>query len=327
MTVGFHGPLPPARSGVADYCAVLLGELRRHGPVASLGNSGAPERSGVALYHLGNNGLHAAIYRRALERPGVIVLHDAVLHHFLLGQLDEEEYVDEFAYNYGAWHRPLARELWRARATSGSDPRYFEYPMLKRVVERSLAVVVHNPAARALVLRHVPAARVAEIPHLFSPPELPALADALRWRQTLGYRPRVPVTASLATCANRSASCRCSASSPACIANFPRRLCWWPANSLPATWNAPPARCSPRPASCGGRIWRSASSGWRRAPSMPASTSAIPAAGETSGISIRLMGLGKPVLVTEGAENARFPEDACIRIPAGLAEPDSLTTT
>ena len=49
-----------------------------------------------------------------------------------------------------------------------------------------------------------------------------------------------------------------------------------------------------------------------------------PSAGETSGISIRLMGLGKPVLVTEGAENARLPEDACIRVPAGLAEPDSL---
>ena len=49
-----------------------------------------------------------------------------------------------------------------------------------------------------------------------------------------------------------------------------------------------------------------------------------PSAGESSGIAIRLMGLGKPVLVTEGTENARFPEDACIRIPPGPAEPDSL---
>ena len=104
MTVGFHGPLPPVRSGVADYCAALLAELRRHGDVPV-----APKRSSVALYHLGNNGLHAAIYRRALERPGVIVLHDAVLHHFLMGQLGEADYIEEFVYNYGAWHRPLAR--------------------------------------------------------------------------------------------------------------------------------------------------------------------------------------------------------------------------
>ena len=42
-----------------------------------------------------------------------------------------------------------------------------------------------------------------------------------------------------------------------------------------------------------------------------------PAAGETSGIAIRLMGIGKPVMVTDAEECSRFPEDACIRIPPG----------
>jgi hypothetical protein len=49
-----------------------------------------------------------------------------------------------------------------------------------------------------------------------------------------------------------------------------------------------------------------------------------PAAGETSGIATRMMGIGKPVLVTDGEECARFPEDACVRIPSGLAERESL---
>src|ERR1019366_3558511 len=49
-----------------------------------------------------------------------------------------------------------------------------------------------------------------------------------------------------------------------------------------------------------------------------------PAAGETSGIAIRLMGLGKPVMLTESPECSRFPEDACIRIASGAAERDSL---
>src|ERR1035438_10034326 len=131
MTLGFYSPLPPARTGVADYAAALLAELRRHGPVDV-----APERCDVALYHLGNNPLHAGVYRRALQQPGVVTLHDAVLHHFLLGQLDEMSYVEEFVYNYGEWNRGLAGELWRGRAASGTDPRYFEYPMLKRVAER-----------------------------------------------------------------------------------------------------------------------------------------------------------------------------------------------
>jgi hypothetical protein len=49
-----------------------------------------------------------------------------------------------------------------------------------------------------------------------------------------------------------------------------------------------------------------------------------PAAGETSGIAIRFFGLGKPVLLTDSEEAARLPEDACIRIPAGIAEGQSL---
>ena len=142
MTAGFYSPLPPARSGVADYSASLLAELRRLGKVEV-----APARCDLALYHLGNNGLHAEIYRRALERPGVIVLHDAVLNHFFLGQLSEAAYIEEFVYNYGEWTRSLAQDLWRSRATSGSDERYFRYPMLRRVAERALAVIVHNPAA------------------------------------------------------------------------------------------------------------------------------------------------------------------------------------
>jgi hypothetical protein len=49
-----------------------------------------------------------------------------------------------------------------------------------------------------------------------------------------------------------------------------------------------------------------------------------PAAGETSGIAIRMMGIGKPVMLTESFECSRFPEDACLRIAPGVAERDSL---
>ena len=45
-----------------------------------------------------------------------------------------------------------------------------------------------------------------------------------------------------------------------------------------------------------------------------------PAAGETSGIAIRLMGIGKPVIVTEGPETADIPETACLQVPAGVHE-------
>ena len=36
------------------------------------------------------------------------------------------------------------------------------------------------------------------------------------------------------------------------------------------------------------------------------------------------MGIGKPVMLTEGAETSAFPEGACARIDAGIAETAAL---
>ena len=40
---------------------------------------------------------------------------------------------------------------------------------------------------------------------------------------------------------------------------------------------------------------------------------------------IRLMGLGKPVIVSSGEETSRYPGDACLRVDAGSAEEEMLT--
>jgi len=321
MTVGFYSPLPPARSGVADYAAALLGELRRHGNVEV-----APRRCDVALYHLGNNALHAGIYERALEKPGVVVLHDAVLHHFLLGHLDEPRYVEEFVYNYGEWHRPLARELWRGRAASGADARYFDFPMLRRVVERARAVVVHNPEAARIAAAagngHCP---IVEIPHLFQPPEPPPTeSQAERYRQRLGLEPGAYL---FGVFGYLRESKRLSAALDA-FARLRREMphaALLVAGSFVSTdleRAVEPLLQAPgvirRPHLADREFWLAA-----------ASVDACinlrhPAAGETSGIAIRLMGLGKPTLVTDSPECAAFPQDACLRIAPGEAEPDSL---
>ena len=69
----------------------------------------------------------------------------------------------------------------------------------------------------------------------------------------------------------------------------------------------------------GGRLWNVA-----------AATDACinlryPSAGETSGIAIGLMGMGKPVIVSSGEENARYPDSACLRVDSGSAEEEMLT--
>jgi glycosyltransferase involved in cell wall biosynthesis len=319
VTVGFYSPLPPASTGVAGYSAALLAQLRRHGRVEI-----APRHCDVALYHLGNNGLHAAIYRRALDRPGVVVLHDAVLHHFLLGQLNEREYTEEFVYNYGEWSCGLARDLWRDRAGSASDRRYFQYPMLKRVAERALAVVTHNPAAFRAVKAHAPGAAVLEIPHLFAAPELPNAAEAARYRQQLGVAPGAFLFGVFGYL-------RESKRLFTVLDAFERLRREKPLAALfvAGRFVSPQLERAIRAALASpGTIHRpylGEREFWLVARAVDACINLrYPAAGETSGIAIRLMGIGKTVLLTDSEEYARYPEDGCVRIASGLAERESL---
>lgn len=320
MTVGFDSPLPPARTGVADYAASLLAALRRHGTVEV-----NPRRADVRLYHLGNNQLHREIYQRALRCPGVVVLHDAVLQHFFLGSLTEQEYVEEFVHNYGEWRRELALQLWRDRSNSGLSQRHYMYPMLRRIAEVSHAVVVHNPAAARMVREHAPTARIVEIPHLFAAPDLPSDGETQRYRQKLGFSPRQfvfgvfgylreskrimnilrafdPVHHRVSGCIllicgdfvsrdlARAAEPLLGGPGVLRLRHLPEREFWLAASAVDACINL-----------------------------------RYPGAGETSGISVRMMGIAKPVMVTTGEETARYPETACFRIPPGVAEKASLT--
>jgi glycosyltransferase involved in cell wall biosynthesis len=315
LTVGFFAPLPPAKTGVADYAEALLGALRKHGDVR-IGEPGD-----VALYHVGNNQLHGAIYDRALVHPGVVVLHDAVLQHFFLGRLTSEQYVDEFIFNYGEWTRSLAEDLWKHRARSAADPRYFAWPMLKRIATTARAIIVHNPAAAAIVLRHAPEARIVEIPHLFVKPETPPEVDTLRFRAEMGLAPRTLL-------AGVFGHQRESKRLPVVLRALERsgtdaRLLIAGSFASSDLERSLEGQLSAR------RIIRvgylSEADFWRYASAVDLCINLrYPTAAETSGIAIRMMGIGKPVVFSEGAEVARIPENACLRVETGPSEEEML---
>jgi hypothetical protein len=318
LKVGFFSPLPPARTGVADYSAALLRGLQPLGQVAV-----NQRDADIALYHLGNNQLHHEIYQRALEAPGVVVLHDAVLQHFFLGSLSEPDYIAEFVYNYGGWSADLARDLWLHRARSAADPQYFRYPMLRRIAERSLAVIVHNPRAVEMVREHAPAAVIHEIPHLWEPPPLPAESDVFRLRAELGLPPHIflfGVFGHLRESKRLTAVLRAfeSARAAADVALL-----------IAGDFVSPDLARSLEPLLGSAGILRIGYTKecdfWRYAAAVDACINLrYPAAGETSGIAVRLMGIGKPVIVTAASETSRFPESACLRVDPGIAEEEML---
>lgn len=311
MTVGYHAPPPGSRSGVADYAETLERALQCLGRII-----GGPGEADIHLYHLGNNKLHAAIYEQALAIPGVVVLHDAVLHHLMLGTFSHEQYIAEWVYNYGEWRRDLGEELWRERARCASDPRYFQFPFLRRILERSRAVIVHNPGAAAIAAAHG-AEKITVIPHFCEPDPVAGIS---------GFRDKIAVAEST-TLFGIFGYLREPKRIVPCIQAFRRLHALRPETALLLAGECVSSDLerllkieTDHPA-----IHRL---GHLSPPDFAAAGAAVdcclnlryPGAGETSGIAIRLMGLGKPVVVTDNAENSDFPDNTVLRVVSGVAE-------
>jgi glycosyltransferase involved in cell wall biosynthesis len=161
-------PLPPSPSGIAAYTAELVPELARHCAVTVVlateaDVAAAPQDLPVRLvserawradpglqamphlHQLGNSLDHAHVYRAALSRPGVVVLHDVVLHHLVealtLGRGSPHAYAAALAAEYG----PAGRRLARLRELGLFAPmQRFLMPLNGAVLARARGVVVHS---------------------------------------------------------------------------------------------------------------------------------------------------------------------------------------
>ena len=196
--------------------------------------------------------------------------------------------------------------------------------MLRRIAEASRAVVVHNPAAARMLARHVPATRVVEIPHLFQQPELPPLDDSFAWRERHGLERGAFLFGVfghlreskrlIATLRAFDRVLRSGADAALLIAGD---FASTDLERAAASWLATPGIV---------RLpFLREHQFWTAAQAVDACINLrFPSAGETSGITIRMMGIGKPVFVTAGEEASPFPEDACIRMDPGLAETSML---
>jgi len=168
MRIAFFSPLPPARSGIADYSAALLEPLSRLAEITTY--SEAPRvfdasRFDMCVYQLGNNPYHTFAYEAAMEHPGVIVLHEANLHHLIadltIRRKNWNAYMREVENNGGADALAYAERYVR---TLERGPDY-DIPMLRSILARARGVIVHSNAVRELVRAEGYEGPIAVIPH------------------------------------------------------------------------------------------------------------------------------------------------------------------
>jgi len=112
MKFAYYSPLPPSRSGIADYSTLLLPALRERLDVVVAEPGKRAPAADVALYHVGNDpDAHGWIVDALRERPGVVVLHEYVLHHLIagitIGRGDGRGYLDAMERDGGVPARLL----------------------------------------------------------------------------------------------------------------------------------------------------------------------------------------------------------------------------
>ncbi|HSP69709.1 MAG TPA: glycosyltransferase [Bryobacteraceae bacterium] len=192
MRVAFFSPLPPAKSGIADYSAAVLEHLDKSVEVETFAAKPAAfdaSRFDICVYQLGNNPYHGFVYEAAMQYPGVVVMHEANLHHLIadltINRNDWDAYVREVGRNHGEDAQAYAERYVRTRQRA---PDY-SLAMIRSVLARSRGAIVHSDAVGAELRAQGFEGPIARILH----GAWTAPADRMSYRARLGLEERAPL--------------------------------------------------------------------------------------------------------------------------------------
>ena len=177
-------PLPPAKTGTADYGEALALALRDISSLDVITDPARlkPRQFDHVVYQIANNHYHSDIYRKALEYPGVSVLHETSVHYLVqsmtLSRGDESAYVREVLYEI----RGSEVEGGRPDGIAVETPQPHSFLMLRRLLQRTEACIVHSREAAGHVRLKGFAGPVDVIPH----GAVVKKPDSARYRADLG---------------------------------------------------------------------------------------------------------------------------------------------
>jgi glycosyltransferase involved in cell wall biosynthesis len=153
MRLAWFSPLPPTRSGISAYTAELLPALTSAHVVDSFDETTAHdfvwkhrrEPYDLVVYQLGNAPCHDYMWAYLARYRGLVVLHDARLHHARARRLLNQRRFDDYRREF-QWDHPDARPEFAEYAVEGlGGSIYYFWSMLRVVMRTARTVAVHNP--------------------------------------------------------------------------------------------------------------------------------------------------------------------------------------
>lgn len=184
MKIAWFSPLPPIPSGISEYSELILKRLKNdcqidlwvsgYLPSTELGKDFQivdyilnPEVFPIlktydaVIYNMGNSQYHTSLFEVSQKYPGIIILHDYVLHHFMANywlnrKKDPEGYLKDVYEQHGPLAKKAARiglhspgkELWTAHDV-------IKYPLNGSVLRKATAVIVHSEFVKKLVEKNI----------------------------------------------------------------------------------------------------------------------------------------------------------------------------
>src|SRR5580765_7812241 len=200
--LAWFAPLPPVRSGIAQYNNELLPGLAsaysvelfvdahpdqfvRPDPRMPLYNAHdfvwkhLRQPYDLIVYQLGNAPCHDYMWAYMARYPGLVVLHDGQLHHArgrgLLEQKRADDYRSEFAFNHPGVQLAIA-ELGIAGLLGSLT---YLWPMRRVVIESARMIAVHNQWLADQIREEHPDAQVSVLDMGVPAPAMPADAGPI----------------------------------------------------------------------------------------------------------------------------------------------------
>jgi glycosyltransferase involved in cell wall biosynthesis len=323
VKVAYFSPMAPSASGIADYSALLLPALREHIEVVVVkrGTKRPPRGVDLAVYHIGNNpDAHGWILDALRRTPGLVVLHDFVLHHLVagvtIGRRDGHAYLDAMEREHGVVGRLLAHGVLDKRLPPLWEARPEDFPLAGEVLSLATGLVVHSRYVEERARGAGFAGPIARVPHPAWPS--PHIAPAaLEGAPLIGAFGNVNVSKRV----------------PQLLEAFARLRADHPGARLLLVGATSPGfdleRRLQRLGLDGVGIVRE---GRVDEPRLWALMGACdihvslrsPTMGETSGTAIRALTLGKPLVVSDVGWFAELPENVALKVPVGDDEADDL---
>jgi glycosyltransferase involved in cell wall biosynthesis len=193
MKLAFFSPVNPVKSGISDYSESLLAALAAKAEVQvdlfvdgyepsaewirervrvvdcrATDVAGSLKAYDAVVYQMGGTpSHHQYIYEMMQRHPGVVVLHDLMYQGFFYELLVKKGRTDEYRRvmeeGYGADGGRVASEILSGKQVPFDELRRF--PLNKKMIAVSRGIIVHSEGARKEVTRTHPSATCQLIPH------------------------------------------------------------------------------------------------------------------------------------------------------------------